>query len=143
VPETTIQFNLNHRLFVIFRCLILAFAACQTLLYFLPLIEPELLPVAISKQPELNGFGALLMIPPVVWYSHGIVTLGALCGLYKLAKTARIILVILTIFSLIAAALGGVGVGSAAAVTLGYFAALLQGAVLLMAFLPPLSKEFR
>jgi hypothetical protein len=101
------------------------------------------LPVDTANAVAWAGFGAVLALPPVVYWATVALWIAATIGVYFFIPGARLLYAFLVGFTMFTALVGGVGVCLPAEAFLLYVSSMSDGAVLVLAFWSPLRKRFQ
>jgi hypothetical protein len=126
-----------------FRMVVACCLVTEVGLLLVPSMEEVLLSGAARESYENNGLGAIFLAPPIIWYMvKGSVLLG-LVGLFFMRKVARSVYLAAIAVSIALAVIGGLGVGSSLAVSLGYLSAMLQGGVLVLSYSSVIASRMR
>lgn len=104
-------------------------------------LEPRL-PDATRRALEWNGYGAKLPLSATILWFVALMRVLIAVGLCQFSREARAAFVSVEVFYGVASLLGGLTVSTATGVFLGYLMNLSEGAVLVMAFTPPLRDKF-
>ena len=126
-----------------FRGLVLLYATCYVAYYFLPYVEGVYFLQDWAELLAMQGAGALLVPPPVVYFLMGGIALAVSFGLFSFSPQARFVFAAMLAFTLVLSAIGGVSVGGPLSAVVGGAMTLAQGAVVALSYLPPLSRRFR
>lgn len=114
------------------------------LLYF---FEHQLLGFTFSDEMwdalGWSGYGAILLFPPAFWWLWMLIWVAVSIGVYSFASSARSIYLLFAIFGLFLSLVGGFNAQSAWAGFLSGVSCILDGAVIVLAYLSPLRDKFR
>jgi len=89
------------------------------------------------------GFGAVLALPPVVYWATVALWIAATVGVYFFIPGARLLYAFLVGFAMFTMLVGGVHVSLPAETFLIYVSSVSDGAVLVLAYWSPLRKRFQ
>ena len=90
-----------------------------------------------------NGYGAELPMSATVWWFVAVLRVLLAVGLCQFSREARGIFVVVEVFYGVSGLLGGLAVATGTGIFLSYLNNLTEGAVLVLAFTPPLRETPR
>jgi hypothetical protein len=90
-----------------------------------------------------EGYGALLRLPPSIAWLSMLLTVAVAIGLCTFSRSARLVFTLLTAFFTVMFLLLGVQVDTAFGSFLSFIATMADGAILVMAYTPPLQNRFQ
>ena len=89
-----------------------------------------------------DGYRALLEESAVTYWGSLAIWIAIAISLWFFWRPARLLLLIFSIVSVVLSGLGGIRISLPLDGVVAYIAVLLNGAILIGAYLPPMSKEF-
>lgn len=126
----------------LFKVLVLASTVAYCVWFFLPHF-PGYLSTDESRLTEYGGYGAVLPVNHALYSNTWFVLwLGAAVGMFLIRAWARRLYLVLAILSVVAAPLSGFSVQTPLDMMLSSVVLLIDGAILALAYLSPLSLAF-
>lgn len=126
----------------LFRALVLLSTISYLVWFFHLLVGGSLLSQETWDALAWQGVGAWLTIPPSFAWLFLLVSVAVSVGLWSFSASARWVFAALSVFSVITSLLGGIQVQTALGSYLGTMAGMANGAILVMAYTPPLRQQF-
>jgi len=126
----------------LFRCLVTAAAVLHVVLWLAPLAGPGWLDMYDVWLLNFDGYGASIGYHPVVYWTLFATWLLILAGLFFYVSAARMGMIALVGLSIGLSFTWGIRVLTPLEAALGPLLAVVDGAVLAMAYCPPVGAEF-
>ena len=126
----------------IFSRLVIASAVTYTAWFFIPFAWGYLYDYSILDLLVWNSFGSKVNVNGPIPYIVGLVYVASYFGLLSYKPWGRTLFVVLAIFNIVSTPLWGLQVVGTYDASLGYLVSVLDGAIITMAYLTSVSREF-
>ena len=126
----------------LFRALVLVSTISYLVWFFQLLLGGPLISASTWDALSWHGYGALLPLPERLCWLFLLLFVAVAVGLWTFSKSARLVFAMLAAFFIVTCPLGGVQVQTAFGSFLLLLTNMADGAILVMAYTPPLKERF-